>query len=183
MNQLEQKIADKIKDAGPITFEKFMDMALYFPAIGYYSSPERLIGQAGDFITSTHQHTTFGEMAVKQLIEMWDIMGNPSEFTAIEVGAGAGYLSKDIIDYLCKPTGDPDFTDKKRSFLDSLRYSIVEPFFHFRQKQRNVLKEHIETRKIIWTSSLKEAGNIRGCIFSNELLDAFPVHLIEMETI
>ncbi len=62
-----------------------------------------------------------------------------------------------------------------------MRYSIIEPFFHFRKKQRDILKEHTEERKITWRSSLRENGEIRGCIFSNELLDAFPVHLIEME--
>lgn len=181
MNQLEQQIAEIIQKEGPITFEKFMEMALYYPEMGYYSSPERLIGRAGDFFTSPHQHPIFGAMAAKQLIEMWEIMGRPSEFRAVEVGAGAGYLSKDIFDYLCRPCGDPELADKKKVFLASLRYSIIEPFFHFRNKQSDILKEHTEARNITWASSLKEAGEIRGCIFSNELLDAFPVHVIEME--
>ncbi|GBE40173.1 MAG TPA: hypothetical protein ENH45_01200 [Nitrospirae bacterium] len=181
MNQLEQRIAEKIQKDGPVTFEKFMEMALYYPEMGYYSCAERMIGRAGDFFTSPHQHPIFGAMIAKQLIEMWEIMGCPSEFNSVEVGAGAGYLSKDIFDYLCKPAGDPELADKKKHFLTSLRYSIVEPFFHFRKKQRDILKDHAEERKIIWTSSLKEAREIRGCIFSNELLDAFPMHLIEME--
>jgi len=181
MNQLEQLIAEKIQKEGPVTFEKFMEMALYYPDMGYYSSPERMIGRAGDFFTSPHQHPIFGAMIAKQMIEMWEIMGRPSEFSAVEVGAGAGYLSKDIFDYLCRPCGDPEFADKKRTFLTSLKYLIVEPFFHFRSKQRDILKDHTEERRITWTSSLKEAGEIRGCVFSNELLDAFPVHVIEME--
>ena len=181
MNLLEQQIVKKIQKEGPVTFEKFMEMALYYPDIGYYSSHERMIGRAGDFFTSPHQHPIFGAMIAKQLIEMWEIMGRPSEFSAVEVGAGAGYLSKDIFDYLCKPPADPELADKKKHFLTSLKYSIIEPFFHFRKKQRDILKDHIEARKITWTSSLKKAGEIRGCIFSNELLDAFPVHLIEME--
>ena len=181
MNQLEQRIAEKIQKDGPVTFEKFMEMALYYPDMGYYSSPERMIGRAGDFFTSPHQHPIFGAMAARQLIEMWEIMGRPSEFRAVEVGAGEGYLSKDMFDYLCKPSESTGVADKKKRFLDCLKYSIVEPFFHFRKKQRNVLKDHAEERKITWTSSLREAGEFSGCIFSNELLDAFPVHLIEME--
>lgn len=180
MNQLEQKIAKKIQEEGPITFEKFMEMALYYPNMGYYSSPERMIGRAGDFFTSPHQHAIFGAMIARQMIEMWEIMGRPSEFSAVEVGAGAGYLSKDIFDYLCKHSADPEVKEQKSTFLDSLKYSMIEPFFHFRKKQRDILKDHVEARKITWTSSLKKAGEIRGCIFSNELLDAFPVHLIEM---
>jgi SAM-dependent MidA family methyltransferase len=181
MNQLEQRIAEIIQKKGPVTFEKFMEMALYYPGMGYYSSPAATIGRAGDFFTSPHQHPIFGAMIGKQLVEMWEVMGSPPEFSAIEVGAGAGYLSKDILDYLCKPSEDPNTTDRKNSFLNSLRYSIVEPFFHFRKKQREILRDHMEPRRITWTSSLRETGGITGCIFSNELLDAFPVHLIETE--
>lgn len=180
MNQLEQRIAEIIKKEGPIAFEKFMEMALYYPDMGYYSSPERMIGRAGDFFTSPHQHPIFGAMIARQLLEMWEVMGRPSQFRAVEVGAGEGYLSKDIFDYLCRHSEDPEVNSQKKGFLGALSYSIVEPFYHFRRKQRDILKGHAETRKITWSSSLKDENEIRGCIFSNELLDAFPVHLIEM---
>lgn len=181
MNQLEKRIAEIIAKEGPLSFETFMDMALYYPGMGYYSSPERIIGRAGDFFTSPHQHPAFGAMIAKQLLEMWEIMDRPPEFSAVEVGAGAGYLSKDILDYLRTRSEDTGVNRQKEAFLESLTYSIVEPFFHFRNKQRHILKDHAEERKITWRSSLGENGRIRGCIFSNELLDAFPVHLIEME--
>ena len=88
MNPLECKIAGKIKDEGPITYETFMKMALYEPGLGYYSSDRIEIGKAGDYYTSQHLHPVFGAMLGKQLEEMWEIMGRPSVFYAVEPGAG-----------------------------------------------------------------------------------------------
>jgi SAM-dependent MidA family methyltransferase len=173
MNPLEEIIIDKIKREGPITFETFMDMALYWPGLGYYSSGKNVIGRAGDFYTSPHLHPAFGAMLARQLMEMWMLMGKPAVFHAVEIGAGAGYLCKDILDYLHKPT-----SRDKDEFLTALRYVIVEPFSHFEEKQREIVGDF--AGNITWVRSLKES-QITGCIFSNELLDAFPVHLVEME--
>jgi len=70
VNTLERKIAGKIKEEGPITFETFMKMALYEPGLGYYSSDGVEIGKAGDYYTSQHLHPIFGAMLGKQLEEM-----------------------------------------------------------------------------------------------------------------
>ncbi|MBI5055551.1 MAG: SAM-dependent methyltransferase [Nitrospirae bacterium] len=201
MDPLEEKIIERIRREGPITFEAFMDMALYYPGLGYYSSNKTAIGRAGDFYTSPHLHPIFGAMIAKQFMEMWMVMGKPSVFHAVEIGAGAGYLCKDILDYLQRSS-----LDDKDDFLKALRYVIVEPYAHFEEKQRELIGEYFkhfsthcrggfETRPyenkkkiagtdpelITWVKSLKEFnGQITGCIFSNELLDAFPVHLVEM---
>lgn len=180
MTPLEQIIFERTKKEGPITFEAFMEMALYYPDLGYYSSPETNIGKKGDFYTSPHLHPAFGAMIAKQLIEMWEFMGKPSEFNAVEIGAGSGYLCKDIFDYLNKPSDDPSLPEIKRAFLDSLKYIIVEPYGHFEKKQRALLKGGA-SEKVSWVKSLKELPAITGCIFSNELPDAFPVHLVQME--
>ncbi len=209
MNPLEKKIAEKIEREGPVTFETFMDMALYYPELGYYSSPEGIIGRKGDFYTSPHLHPLFGAMLARQLMEMWVSLGRPSLFHAVEMGAGAGYLCKDILDYLGKPSKDPSFSQEKNGFLGSMKYVIVEPFCHFEEKQKMLLGDF--AKDIKWIRSLKELakdgtgrtepvsgsercrnkfgmtacgaspGQLTGCVFSNELLDAFPVHLVEME--
>ena len=192
MSPLEQIIIDKIKKQGPVTFEVFMDMALYYPDLGYYSSPGATIGRHGDFYTSPHLHPIFGAMIGKQLMEMWAVMGKPSEFRAVEIGAGAGYLCKDILDYLHKPSQDTALSQDKNDFLNSLRYVIVEPYSHFEERQRELLNQkHFSgnpraerrphTSPVEWVNSLRELKEIEGCIFSNELLDAFPVHIVEME--
>ncbi len=184
MTQLEEKIIEKIKKEGPITFETFMDMALYYPKLGYYASPESTIGRKGDFYTSPHLHPIFGAMLGKQLVEMWMVMGNPSDFHAVEIGAGIGYLCKDILDYLHKHSEDSASSQDKSNFLKSLKYIIVEPYLQFEDRQRELLGEmkFKVKEEITWVKSLKGLKEeIKGCIFSNELLDAFPVHLVEME--
>jgi SAM-dependent MidA family methyltransferase len=188
MNPLEQKIIEKIQNEGPITFEKFMEMALYYPELGYYSSPDTTIGRKGDFYTSPHLHPIFGAMIGKQFMEMWNVMGRPADFHAVEIGAGVGYLCKDIFDYLCKPSSDSSLLRDKSDFLSSLEYIIVEPYEHFQERQRGLLDYLFKGERgtksnnfISWVKSLNELDNVVGCIFSNELLDAFPVHLIEME--
>ncbi|HBH60947.1 MAG TPA: hypothetical protein DDX85_04235, partial [Nitrospiraceae bacterium] len=113
MKPLEQQIIDRIKNKGTITFEAFMHMALYHPGLGYYSSPQTTIGRDGDFYTSPHLHPVFGAMICKQLMEMWMIMGRPSSFHAVEIGAGVGYLCRDIFNYLLKPSEDPSTAHDK----------------------------------------------------------------------
>lgn len=166
MNLLQQKIIRKIKSEGPVTFKIFMEMALYDPEFGYYMTSDIRIGKAGDFYTSSHRHPVFGAMLAKQIEEMWEIMDRPTAFQVVEMGSGAGYLCKDILNYL-----------RNCELFNSLNYIIVEINPLSMEKQKSLLKEFSD--KITWVSSLSEINNIKGCIFSNELLDAFPVHLIE----
>jgi SAM-dependent MidA family methyltransferase len=167
VNLLEQKIIDKIKE-GSISFETFMEMALYEPGLGYYASENTDIGKAGDFFTSQHLHPVFGAMIGRQLEEMWEILGRPSVFHAVEWGAGTGLLCLDIMNYL-----------HDKALFDALAYVIVEINPFLRDRQRKLLQAH--AGKVHWVSSLTELSAIEGCILSNELLDAFPVHLVEMD--
>lgn len=177
MNSLEQKILERIRREGVISFESFMEMALYDPEFGYYVSRGQRIGRAGDFYTSSHLHAMFGAIVGKQIMEMWKVMGSPEGFTIIEMGAGEGHVCWDMLDYLKRAESEEQGT--KSSFYQTLRYVIVERNELQRGRQRERLDEYKE--KITWISDIREAGTIRGCIFSNELLDAFPVHLVRME--
>ncbi len=166
MNQLKQKIFEKIKKEGPITFEAFMQMALYEPGLGYYASEKTEIGRSGDFYTSTHLHYAFGAMLGKQIEEMWEIMEKPEDFCIVEIGAGEGYMCKDILDFLNR---------KSNSFI----YLIIENNPFMKHRQIKLLEPYLD--RVKWFSSLNELKDLRGCIVSNELLDSFPVHLVEME--
>ena len=177
MNSLERKIIERIHKEGPITFESFMDMALYDPEFGYYVSRGLRIGREGDFYTSSHLHPVFGAMVGKQIREMWEIMGSPEDFTVIEMGAGEGYVCRDMLDYLERASRDDDGVSD--DFYQTLRYLIVERNELQRLRQQERLIAY--TDKVTWASDIREAGKISGCIFSNELLDAFPVHLVRME--
>ena len=167
-NELERKIIQKISEDGPITFEKFMDMALYDADLGYYTSGNTRIGRKGDYYTSSYLHPVFGAMLGRQLEEMWEAMGRPCDFDVLEMGAGSGYLCKDILDSL-----------KEREIFSSLRYYIIELSPTMREKQKGVLGDY--QGKVRWFLSLGEVNGATGCLLSNELLDAFPVHIIQME--
>jgi len=167
MNPLQQKIIERIKTEGPIPFVTFMEMALYEADLGYYATHNIEIGRAGDFYTSQHVHPAFGAMIAVQLEEMWKTMGRPPDFYAIEPGAGAGLMCLDILQYL-----------QDKEFYHALTYLLVETNPSVQLKQKNVLKKYED--KVRWASSLLTVGNRKGCILSNELLDAFPVHLVGM---
>jgi SAM-dependent MidA family methyltransferase len=152
---------------GPITFKDFMEMALYHEKYGYYSRSYIPIGKKGDFITSPHTHCLYGALHARQIEEFWNIL-DCKAFTVVEMGAGAGYLAKDILSYL-----------SNRKIFDSINYIIIEHKSKTTAYQQEILKPFIN--KVSWVNRLSDLDSMKGCIISNELLDAFPVHLIQKE--
>src|SRR5688572_24273200 len=96
---LQNIISNQIKERGPISFCDFMEMALYYPQLGYYTSARKKIGNEGDFYTSCTISPVFGHMLARQIAEMWEIMEEEA-FTIVEYGAGTGHLCKSILGYL-----------------------------------------------------------------------------------
>lgn len=178
MSPLKQRIIEKIKSEGPINFEIFMEMALYYPGLGYYTKDSTKIGRAGDFYTSPHLHSIFGAMIGRQMEEMWTAIGKPEIFHIVEMGAGMGYLAKDMLEYLIGSRAKGQGSRKEKDFFKYLRYSIVEINPTVRVKQQELLSEFSD--KVNWVSSIDELKPITGCFLSNELLDAFPVRLVEV---
>jgi SAM-dependent MidA family methyltransferase len=166
--EIESLIRETISREGPIPFEKFMDMALYYPDLGYYSSVEIEIGRKGDFYTSPHLHPLFGAVIGRQIEECWNLIERPDICTIVEQGAGQGYLALDILDYL-----------KNREIYDSIAYVIIEMNPAVALSQQELLSGH--QGRVRWARVLKELEPFRGIFLSNELLDAFPVHLIRMD--
>jgi SAM-dependent MidA family methyltransferase len=162
---LSDIIIKKIQQQGPISFRDFMEMALYYPVLGYYTSEREKIGKKGDYYTSSNLTPAFGEMLGRQIEEMWRIIGE-KKFTVVEMGAGTGLLSLDVIKYLKKNT---------EIFCD-LDYCIVEKSPALRNVQQERLGDNVR-----WCNSLNELSVMTGCVFSNELVDAFPVHQVVME--
>lgn len=174
---LKDKIIQRIKAEGPIGFEEFMDMALYYPELGYYMRDSAKIGRTGDFYTSSHLHSIFGAMIGRQMEEMWELMGRPDVFNIIEMGAGMGYLAKDMLSYL----NDSRFKiqDSGKDIFQHIRYAIIELNPSIKAKQQELLRDFPD--KVSWLSGLSEIEPVKGCFISNELLDAFPVRLVEMD--
>ena len=151
-----------------ITFAQYMEAALYHPQYGYYATKAINIGQQGDFFTSPHLGTDFGELLAEQFVQMWEIIGR-QQFTLVEIGAGQGILAADILGYLKRHYPD---------FFAALEYIIVEKSTALQHEQQQRLKN----LPIKWCS-LKEIAtdSIIGCCFSNELVDALPVHQFIIE--
>lgn len=148
-----------------IPFVSYMDLALYHPDYGYYTTKSSILGPTGDFITSPHLGHDFGELLAIQFAEMWQILGQPAPFHLVEMGAGQGLIAADVIAYLQQHYGD---------CYAALDYIIIEKSPALRARQQ----EYLTDAKVSWTS-LEELTPITGCFFSNELVDAFPVHIVE----
>ena len=93
------EILRRMEGRGGITFAEFMDLVLYHPQYGYYTSGPSRIGREGDFITSPELHPFFGKALALQILEMWRIMGEV-DTAIVELGGGSGTLAGQIIGLL-----------------------------------------------------------------------------------
>ncbi len=157
-----------------------MDLVLYHPEQGYYATGAVNIGAGGDFFTSPYLGNDFGELLAEQFAEIWDILGRPKPFTLMEMGAGQGLLAADVLRYLYRQHPD---------CFDALEYIIVEKAAGLIAQQQQLLqklrlptKDNARQLPLRW-SSLEEIpeNSITGCCFSNELVDALPVHQFILE--
>ena len=96
MTPLEQHIRREIERRGPISFRLFMELALYHPEHGYYRKAKDPFGKAGDFFTNSQLQPVFGRLLAQQIARWRDEMGRPSEFTAVEIGAGRGETLRQV---------------------------------------------------------------------------------------
>lgn len=158
-------IIQKIKEEGPLSFHDFMEMALYYPELGYYNRSQNKIGKSGDFYTSSSLTPAFGAMIGKQLEQMWENLGKGS-FTIVEYGAGTGTLCADILSYL----------QNNVNLYSQLSYCIIEKGAAMREIQKSHLSE-----KVSWHENISELKGFLGVVLSNELLDNFSVHQVVME--
>jgi SAM-dependent MidA family methyltransferase len=164
-------IRQAIRQTGPVTFEWFMEQALYHPEFGYYSSGRCAIGRRGDYFTNVSVGPLFGRLLAAQFVEMWESLGRPRNFVIVEQGAHQGDFARDVLEAVRERAPD---------FFSTLHYCIIEPFPILRERQREALRDFSE--KLIWEKSLIHLKPFCGVHFSNELLDAMPVHLISHTT-
>ncbi len=165
---LIDEIKSRIKSSGPLTFAEFMDVALYYPDLGYYTSGRTVWGGDGDYITNLDLSNVFSTMLARQLREMWETLGTPEVFDLVEVGAGRGELTRAVVKAVKQ--GCP-------VFFKALNVALVE------KNKAAVIKD--ETGEFNFpvfetiSQVVKENGRpVSGCIFSHELLDAMPFHRV-----
>jgi len=163
-----RKLAAHIRAAieaggGWISFERYMELALYAPGLGYYSAGARKLGTAGDFITAPEMSSLFGHTLAQQVAE---ILGEGLT-EILEVGAGSGALAASLLEELER--------------LDALpaRYLILELSADLRERSRDTLASRVPhlLERVAWLNQLPPSFS--GAVIGNEVLDAMPVHLIK----
>jgi SAM-dependent MidA family methyltransferase len=169
MTTLEKKIIARITEQGPITFRDFMAVALYDTEHGYYNTERLKIGPTGDYYTSSNVHSSFGAVLALALADLLNEQaGTQSQTiaTIVEMGAGTGQLARDVLATL---------RDERAEVFERLGYVIVETSPRMRELQKEKLNDFAE--RVLWRD-LAELGPQTGArvIFSNEFVDAFPVH-------
>jgi SAM-dependent MidA family methyltransferase len=176
--ELVAAIASEIAASGPIPFVRFMELALYHPQFGYYMRspelPQERIGWRGDFYTSSDVHPVLGQALAKQAEQMYRLLGQPHPFTIVEMGPGKGLLANQIL-ATCE--------HRYRSFFQHLRYVLVDRSPAMRELQRRNLAPWLDRAALLtWVDDLANVApqGLTGLFFSNELVDSFPVHRVQV---
>lgn len=173
MTPAEAAIREAIAQQGPISFRRFMEMALYSAPGAYYASGTGQVGAGGDYFTSPELHPSFGALVARQVEQVWVAMGRPASFTVVEMGAGNGALARDILSYVAKCSPD---------FRRAIRYEILERDSDFARRQKQTLADLGSAAEgVTWDlfeALDMEPSSVDGVFLSNELPDAFPVYRV-----
>ena len=159
--RLAQRIRDAIEAAGGwISFERFMEMALYEPGLGYYSAGATKLGSEGDFVTAPEISPLFSRCLANQCVQVLDTVTGGH---ILELGAGSGVMAADVLSELDRQQKTPE------------RYLILEVSADLRERQRALLQRRLPhlMDRVEWLDRLPE--NFRGVVLANEVLDALPV--------
>lgn len=160
---LGERIAQAIRSAGGwIGFDRYMELALYEPGLGYYNGGSTKFGSAGDFVTAPEISPLFGRTLARQVAQIL----NATRGEVLELGAGTGRLAVDLL--------------RELERLDRLprRYSILDVSGELVQRQRQALATHLPhlLDRVVWLDALP--ASIEGVVLANEVLDAIPVNLV-----
>ena len=168
MNPTAAVIRRELAAHGTLSFARFMELALYAPGTGYYETAANNVGRAGDFITSVSAGELFGELLAYQFADWLDALPLPTRTRhLVEAGAHDGQLAADILRWL---------RAHRPELFANLEYWIIEPSPARQAWQQTTLLEFAP--HVRWHAHwpVTPAPPVNGIIFSNELLDAFPVH-------
>ena len=185
---LDARLLAKIRREGPLTFRDWMAAALYDEREGYYSRSDlERWGRAGDYRTSPERSPLFASTFARYFVRLHEELGNPNRLALIEAGGGAGSFARVLLDTLQR--------DAPRVF-DSIHYVFDESGADTRSRASALLAPHSERVEFRSIRSIRgltadaqdataETRNTTRThdafiVFSNELLDAMPVHRVVM---
>ncbi len=151
---------------GWISFQRYMELALYAPGLGYYMAGARKLGREGDFVTAPELTTLFGETLARQVAQVMDAAGMAAEGEVLEIGAGSGALAASLLAELERMGRLP------RSYL------ILELSADLRERSRDTIALRVPhlMERVAWLNRLPPAFS--GVMVGNEVLDAMPVHVV-----
>ena len=170
---LAERLRVRIKRDGPISFRDWMQAALYDEREGYYCRPDRVRqGRAGDYRTAPESSplfaATFGWYFSKLFAELFFELGSPPTWTIFEAGAGGGEFAYGILNTLRAKY--PDVFSATSYVIDE-----ISPATRLRAAERlPEFADRLTFRRLV---EIDKAANAGVC-FSNELIDAFPVHRV-----
>jgi SAM-dependent MidA family methyltransferase len=156
-------IRDEIARSGPMTFARFMDIALYDPARGYYRGAVARPGRAGDFLTAPEASPIFGRTLARFARAVHAAIGAPDTFTIREHGAGTGALAVPLVAELLTTEGGPTAIDYLVAEIEPARVDAV----------RRAVADRPEV-----TVQPDDGRAIDGLVVANEVLDALPTHRV-----
>jgi SAM-dependent MidA family methyltransferase len=147
--------------SGVLAFDRFMELALYAPGLGYYAAGSVKLGAAGDFTTAPEVSPLFGRCLAAQCREVLTAVPGGD---ILELGAGSGALAVEILESLAREGPLPG------------RYLILEPSPDLQARQAEQLAQRSAwaAGRVQWLSRLPQ--RFRGIVLANEVLDAMPVH-------
>lgn len=162
---LTERLTARIRSSGPITFAAFMEAALFDPEDGYYTTRPAIGFDEGDYFTSADLGPSFGRALSRFAVDAWTALARPPAWDLVEAGAGRGSVMRDLIAALERERPDA---------ARGVRPAIVEVSPRLREQQAIALAG----RELRWATAAHTLAPIHGLIFANEVLDAFPVHVL-----
>ena len=162
---LAGRIRTEIVRDGPITFARFMDLALYDPEGGYYRAGEARPGRAGDFLTAPETHPIFGAALARAADEIWQRLDRPTRFVIREYGAGDGALAVSILAGL-RASGS--------ELQEPVRYQPIE----VDPRRVESLRARLLEDGLGAVLEAPGVAPVSGLVMANEVLDALPVHRV-----
>ena len=171
MRTLLEIIKEEIRESGPISFRRFVELSLFHPEQGYYSSGNARIGKKGDFYTAPSVHRSFGETLSRLLAKASLLLGD-EKFTVVEFGASNGQLAFDILEAL---------RENHPGLYSRTDYVISEINPVARQTAKKTLERHRE--RVRWTDDLQkiERDGFCGVVIANEFIDSLPFHRLKSD--
>jgi len=122
-------LREEIARSGPLRFSRFMEIALYHPEAGYYRRGRDPFGQRGDYYTAEQLQPVFGILVASLLRRLRREMGEPEDFTVVELGAGRMEMAEALSEFRYFPVelGSPDWPERFRGVVFSNEFFDALP--------------------------------------------------------